>query len=852
LAVVSYGDEAGSEQLSEPVGLDAGKRYYIEVLHKEGDSKDHLSVTWQAPGAPRAMPITGQWLAPWPIEKVEPIRFSVENFFPNEPFALAIEAPTPGATIHYTTDGSWPSPTHGAVYRAPITIERTTVLRAYAFKPNAVSTDVRSRTYVFIDDILSQEDVAPKGAHWSTDMDPDVVRSPVYRDRIGDALLAIPTLSLVTSDEDMFGRGGIYRNPAEKGRDWERRASLELVQPDGRREFEANCGVRISGGRSRVPRASPKHNFRIVFRRKYGPGKLRYRLFPDSDRDRYDGFVLRAGFNHSWTTRTAEKNYAQYLRNAYTRDAHNATGSFNGNGRFVHLYVNGLYWGLYFMEDRQDAAFGAGIFGGSDDDFDVVQDRKPESGRMAAFEAMFAIANRGLASNKTFQELLGYLDLTHFIDYLIVNNFLANYDWPLRNWRAVRKREPGARFQFFTWDAEWTLPHYRPVWTEAGNYKERLTIGDRDKTPGRLFHNLRENAEFRLRFADRLHRHFFNRGPFYVDLERPAWDPAHPERNRPAALYHEWAKRIDEAIIAESARWGDTRREVPFTRDEEWVRERNRILNEWLPSRAVQFLEHCRKEGLYPHVEAPHFAPHGGVVEPGFRVSVAAPAGTIYFTTDGSDPRVPFDGTVSGRSRAYRGAPIPLDGATRLKARVLLDGEWSALNEATFYVRQDWSALQVTEIMYHPPVEHPWEDEDLFEFIELKNINTTGLDLSGLSFTDGIRFTFPLGTVLDPGGFVVLASDGRAFKRFYGLEPSGTYQGRLDNGGERIQLTAPGGQLVVDMTYDDRNGWPGAADGEGRSLVPCRPSPHGNQNEPSHWTVSRQARGSPGADEPSY
>jgi hypothetical protein len=550
---------AASEAVSDPIELDADKWYYVEILHKEGRGKDYLVLRWMVPGTTEARAIIGQWLSPWPIERVEAVRFSEENPFPGKPFALRLDTPTPGATIHYTTDASWPSLTHGEVYRTPITVERTTVLRVFAFKPDAVPTEVETRTYFFIEDVLHQKDVAPKDAHWDTEMDPQVVGDPVYRGRVAEALLAIPTLSLATSHDDMFGPGGIYPRSTEKGRSWERNASLELIGPDGAREFQVNCGVRITGGRSRVPYATPKHSFRVVFRRKYGRGKLGYRLFPDSPVDRYDGFVLRAGFNHSWTTRTAEKDYAQYLRNAFTRDLQNATGSFNGSGRFVHLYINGLYWGLYFMEDRQDGSFAAAVFGGDEDDYDVVQDRSPEHGDLLAFEAMFTVANRGLASDVRFEELLGHLDLTHFIDYLVVNNFLANYDWPLRNWRAIRKREPGARFRFFTWDAEWTLPHYRPIWTNAGNYEEGLTIGNGGKTPGRLFQRLRENAEFRLRFADRLHRHFYNDGPLSVDVGNPDWDSAHPERNRPAARYHEWAKRIDEAIIAESARWGDTR-----------------------------------------------------------------------------------------------------------------------------------------------------------------------------------------------------------------------------------------------------------------------------------------------------
>jgi hypothetical protein len=834
LAVVTAGRTGRRQSRSEGIELEAGKRYYVELLHKESGRGDYLRVDWWLPGLTEPRVVTGASLSPLPVEEVDAIRFSVEDAFPDEPFALHLATSTREAIIYYTTDGSWPSPARGELYRGPIDVGHTVVVRALAVKEGAIPTEVATRTYIFLEDVVHQEDVAPRGSHWNTRMDPEVVNSPIYRDRVLDALLAIPSISLATSGDDMFGRDGIYRNSTKKGRSWERPVSVELFQPDGRREFSIHGGVRITGGRSRVPRATPKHSFRVAFRRKYGQGNLSHRLFPDSDSDRYDGFILRAGFNHSWTTRTGDSNYAQYLRNAFTRDAQNATGSFNGAGRFGHLYVNGLYWGLYFMEDRQDAAFAAAVFGGDEDDYDVIQDREPEHGDLEAFDAMFEIANRGLETAEDLEELVNYLDLEHFIDYVIVHNFLANYDWPGRNWRAVRKREPGAQFRFFTWDAEWTLPHYRPVWTEAGDYESGLTTGSRDRTPGRLFQKLRDNEEFRLRFADRLHRHFY--------AEDGAFNFS---QNRASLRYRDWADRIDEAIIAESARWGGTRRTPPFTRDDAWLPERDRIANDWLLSRPAAFLEQCRRENLYPWVEAPTFNRSGGSVDHRFELRVDRPAGKVYFTIDGSDPRRPFEGAISPWAREYDGTPIRFRVTTRLKARAVVNGEWSALNEAVFYVRQDWSALRITEIMYHPR-ENPFLlDEGLLEFIELQNASDATIDVSGLTFTDGIGFTFPAGSVLNPGAVVVVAADRESFVGVYGVEPFGVYRGRLDNGGERIRMADPEGKVLIDLEYDDGNGWPVLADGGGPSLV-SRGST-GGLDPRLEWSTSRGDGGSPGA-----
>jgi hypothetical protein len=114
-------------------------------------------------------------------------------------------------------------------------------------------------------------------------------------------------------------------------------------------------------------------------------------------------------------------------------------------------------------------------------------------------------------------------------------------------------------------------------------------------------------------------------------------------------------------------------------------------------------------------------------------------------------------GGISPAAQVYTGS-WTLSQSAEVKARALNAGTWSALTEATFYVIQNFTELLITEIMYHPPATTNL-DGDEFEFIELKNVASTNLELSGLRFTDGISFTFPVGAFLAPGQFVVLVSN---------------------------------------------------------------------------------------------
>ncbi|KKK54684.1 hypothetical protein LCGC14_3082220, partial [marine sediment metagenome] len=337
-------------------------------------------------------------------------------------------------------------------------------------------------------------------------------------------------------------------------------------------------------------------------------------------------------------------------------------------------------------------------------------------------------------------------------------------DWPVQNWLAARRREPGAGFKFFAWDTEDFI----------------FDVNDRTgvnlyNSPAFLYSQLRANAEFRLRFADRVHKHFFNDGRLTPEAARDA--------------YLQLADRIDEAIVAESARWGDYRRDVYsygqpghvlYTRDDHWQVEVDDLVKDqpghWFTDRTQMVLNQLRAANLYPSIDAPSFNEHGGQVPDGFQLDISASAGTVYYTLDGSDPRMPGAMTFDGN-------PITLNETATLKARLYDNGTWSALNEATFFavVPADAASLAITELNYNPT--EPTDEEaavatalgvifnnDDFEFVELRNAGATTVDLAGVRFGTGITFEFPTEPMrpLAPGESVVVVANTDAFAARYG------------------------------------------------------------------------------------
>jgi hypothetical protein len=240
---------------------------------------------------------------------------------------------------------------------------------------------------------------------------------------------------------------------------------------------------------------------------------------------------------------------------------------------------------------------------------------------------------------------------------------------------------------------------------------------------------------------------------------------------------------------------------------------------------------------------------HGGAISNGFPLGITNPnpAGTIFFTLDGSDPRAP-GGAVAAAAQAWPQS-VALNATTVVRARVRNSTNWSGLADALFITPQDFSGLALTELMYNPlPAGATNGDE--FEFIELKNRGTNVLNLSGMSFT-GIGFTFTNGSMLAPGAFVVLARNTAAFAaRNPGVTPRGAYSGRLDNGGETIALNSALGTPVFSLNYGDAAPWPLAADGSGFSLVPRAPATGQAPDDGLKWRASAAIGGSPGADDP--
>ncbi len=154
---------------------------------------------------------------------------------------------------------------------------------------------------------------------------------------------------------------------------------------------------------------------------------------------------------------------------------------------------------------------------------------------------------------------------------------------------------------------------------------------------------------------------------------------------------------------------------------------------------------------------------------------------------------------------------------------------------------QPCMALVISEVMYNPA----GGGSDL-EFIELYNDRAVFEDVGGYSFTNGIDYTFPQGTIIGAKKYVVVARDPAAVEAAYGISGVyGPWSGKLDNGGERVDFSNFSGEILISIRYNDRHPWPVSADGAGHSLILIKLA--GDPEEASTWAASTFIGGTPGA-----
>jgi len=548
--------------------------------------------------------------------------FSVERGLKDAPFTLTIEAED-GGDLLYSVDGSVPT----LPWPGGLEITGTTSVRASESVVQG-DPDVVTHTYIFLADVLQQPT-----------LDPAIVGDPVLGAVVEDTLRTMPTVSLV--------------NPTGLGED-ERPVSFEWIPPDGE-TLQEDCGAAKVGGAS-IRYA--KNNIRLYFRSQYGVGRLHADLYEGYESGlepvvRHDSLNLRGGSHDSvfWL-----EEQGQYLRNRWMDESQLAMGHIAPHGRYAHMYLNGQYRGLHQVRERFGAAFLSEYMGGEEEDYEAVNHGRTMDGSGAAWQQVIVEARR-------WEEVQRWLNVENFIDYMLLQ-FYAGNDWDWRhnhNWMAAGPATPDrGGYVFHSSDSDVCLVY---------DYTVNILS---NSGPSHVFESLLSAAhpDFMTMLADRIQ-------VLLVDEGGPLTAAACGDR------YQAASEQVEDAIVAEYARWGGG----AFDRDVDWVGERARLLNDFFPLRTDELLRQVREVGWFP-LEAPTVDRAGGTLPEAATVTVTAPtdADVLWVRVDGGDPREPGGGISPSAVSAVGSQDVDVEYTTRLRARARLGDAWGAALDVEYLV----------------------------------------------------------------------------------------------------------------------------------------------------------------------
>jgi hypothetical protein len=681
----------------------------------------------------------------WYLDEVADTVFSHRRGFYDAPFNLTITSATPGAQIYYTTNFSEPTPTNGTLYTDPINIQNpggsysgTRVIRARAFKANWKPTNIDTHTYIFPDNVAAQtkgtltQAGAVSGAipaGWPTSAATNgnqafnfgftaAAMTGYPAAQIREGLTQIPSISIVSQQNHLTDPvTGIYVNGVQHGGAWERPASIEFLDyskpgatPEaGHGQFSDNIGLRLRGGASRADNYT-KHSFRCFWRREYGNGKLQFRLYGAEGAAEFENFDLRGSQNYSWSNST-NGGEETLVRDPFCRELLGAMGQQWTRSRFCHLYLNGLYWGIFEIHERPENSYGETYLGGDKNDYDVVKNHDRHSGVAFSTEATdgYLLTNpdgsraawkelwdrckevKANPTNANYFRILGcnpdgtrnpaypvLLDVDNLIDYMLaifysgdgdacLSGFLGPFNQP-NNWHGMRDRMGDRGFTFFNHDAEHTL--------RASSWAGSRSVAATDQTgpwggsnqnnftysnPQWMHEELMASPEYRLRWADHIRRHFFNGGALTPNQAIARWNaraatitkaivPYAGRYATSSTVITTWKNLC--GIPGESVNGGGIIDNVP----QDFLAMRTNLSDLTNPQ---NLLRQLTVDGLWPALAPADFAQHGGSVPGGYQLSISGPAGAqIFYTLDGTDPRavgaIPTPLTYASTSAATR------------------------------------------------------------------------------------------------------------------------------------------------------------------------------------------------------
>ena len=388
--------------------------------------------------------------------------------------SLTIKVDIPeGTTLRYSTDGSVPTTTSSVSTTGQFSISKTTNYVFRLFRDGYLPSIPVTRSYIKTNDTYTIPIISIVG------------NTKYFND---------PKIGIDCDGDGTNGKtGNGQEQPRNYNNEWDRPVNFSYLSPDGQMRFNQDVNISVSGGwtRSITPRSLKLKSNKIFD----GQNRFDFSFFPQKPYIRNKQLVLRNGGNDYWS------NSARFM-DAALETIIQRSGIDLDVQSYVPIieYVNGDLRGVLNMREPNNDKFAYANFGYDDEELDAFENKEFKNGNDEAYKHLCNLAWQLTADTPDiYEEIRQLLDVDEFINYIAVELYLGNDDWPNNNVKAYRSQLDG-RFRFVSFDLDYSFnPWGHTIKSALDDYRKNNS--DRVEMIV-LFVNLLKNEGFRRQFID--------------------------------------------------------------------------------------------------------------------------------------------------------------------------------------------------------------------------------------------------------------------------------------------------------------------------------------------------------------
>jgi len=729
-----------------------------------------------------------------------PVLISPKGGIKSSAQTVSLITTLPGASIYYTTNGDVPTSSSN-YYSGPFTVNTNKSIRAVTIKSGYANSYPTTETYVF---------------NYTTDL-------PVI-------FITIPPVDFDSNNDGMYivGTNGIQDNctsyDANFNQNWEKEVNITMLEADGSQVINQTAGAQISGGCSRK---NPLRSFNIAAKDIYGYSHFKHQLFPNYEQDKFKRFKLRNSGNNT---------SAGYIRDVVGQKIIEGQVDIDQQrSRPVAAFINGEYWGYYYMRDWISEHYIDENHKIADkDSLDIVRGTYSSAfpiyaGSGTHYSNMWTYFNQQTTiSSSEYQYIKDtYIDIDEYLNYNMFQIFVANTDWPGNNQRQWREQNGGV-FRYILYDTDFGYSRNTNSATKTYSFwnQEAMDFVTNNTTTGwpndpastLVFRKLLTNPEFKNEFIQSFGSLLSIVFPY----------------SRTAPILNSEIAKVATERPEFYTRWDGT------LHPDGWTFSVNASKTQVNYDKVDGFLAN-RPGFMYTHLV--DFFNLNGTYELTIPLS-SSDNGRVVLNSNSYVAPYNYTGTY------FDGIPNTLKAIPNPGFRF---SHWLETNQTTATIAPTLSSnttrtpvfVAALDVVINEIHFHPADSINEKEFVEIHNPGSTTRDLTGYEISSGFCFEFPEGTTIVPNAYVIIAKDASQYSG-NGYQVFQWVDSKLSNSGENIVLQNQIGLTVDSVDYSDNFPWPLLADGFGRSMELDYPVPADNSNG-DNWHASAAVDGSPGA-----